>query len=264
MGEEAWRDFESWPPPGYPPRRVLPGGPAARLAPPSRPPSRAPDRYRYDPADPTPAVGGVRMVRATAGRVDNTALEARPDVLTYTTAPLEADVEVIGEVSAEIWFRSSLAARRRVRPAVRRRPARPVLERLRRPDQPVPAPDDGHQGDGPAVADRLPLQARPPDPGPGLQRRLPALRAQPRQRRAARHRHPPAGRPTSRSTTTRRTRRRSSCRSASADGAAAPRQKNSKYSRISQSLTSVRRVGGPAATAPPRSARSRRASSCTR
>jgi uncharacterized protein len=29
-------------------------------------------------------------------------------VLTYTTAPLERDVEVIGEVSAEIWFQSSL------------------------------------------------------------------------------------------------------------------------------------------------------------
>jgi hypothetical protein len=43
------------------------------------------------------------------GRVDNTRLEARPDVLSYTTARLSADVEVIGEVSAEIWFRSSLS-----------------------------------------------------------------------------------------------------------------------------------------------------------
>jgi len=40
--------------------------------------------------------------------VDNGKLEARPDVLTYTTGPLDADTEVIGEVSAEIWFRSSL------------------------------------------------------------------------------------------------------------------------------------------------------------
>jgi predicted acyl esterase len=28
-------------------------------------------------------------------------------VLTYTTAVLDGDVEVIGDVSAEIWFRSS-------------------------------------------------------------------------------------------------------------------------------------------------------------
>ena len=58
-------------------------------------------------ADPTPAVGGVRL-NSSAGRVDNTSLEARPDVLTYTTPVLDDDVEVIGEVSAEIWFSSSL------------------------------------------------------------------------------------------------------------------------------------------------------------
>ncbi|MDP4510190.1 CocE/NonD family hydrolase [Nonomuraea turcica] len=65
-----------------------------------------PDRYQYDPVDPTPAVGGVRMT-GTTGRVDNTALETRLDVLTYTTSALEHDLEVIGEVSAEIYFRSS-------------------------------------------------------------------------------------------------------------------------------------------------------------
>ncbi|WP_203731032.1 CocE/NonD family hydrolase [Streptomyces sp. SID12501] len=42
------------------------------------------------------------------GRVDNAKLEARPDVLTCTTPVLEQDVEIIGEVSAEIFFRSSL------------------------------------------------------------------------------------------------------------------------------------------------------------
>jgi uncharacterized protein len=107
MGEESWRDFEAWPPPGYSPQPFY-LGPAGTLA--AEPPAAdsAPDGYRYDPADPTPAIGGVRMVRDGAGRVDNAALEARPDVLTYTTAPLESDVEVVGEVSAQIWFRSSL------------------------------------------------------------------------------------------------------------------------------------------------------------
>jgi putative CocE/NonD family hydrolase len=105
MGEEAWRDFASWPPEGYAPQRfhLQPGGALS----PGAPGASAPDRYRYDPADPTPAAGGVRMA-PDAGRVDNAALEARADVLTYTTAVLEEDVEVIGEVSAEIWFRSSL------------------------------------------------------------------------------------------------------------------------------------------------------------
>ncbi|MFF4259583.1 CocE/NonD family hydrolase [Streptomyces sp. NPDC001663] len=105
MGEEAWRDFESWPPAGYPARRfhLQPGGGLAEVL----PADSEPDRYRYDPADPTPASGGVRMVK-DCGRVDNTALESRPDVLTYTTSALDQDVEVIGEVAAEIWFRSSL------------------------------------------------------------------------------------------------------------------------------------------------------------
>ena len=104
MGEEAWRDFDEWPPKGYVPQRfyLQPDG-ILSSAPPGE---SAPDRYRYDPADPTPAVGGVRMNR-DSGRVDNTKLEARPDVLTYTTAALEETVEVVGEVSAEIWFRSS-------------------------------------------------------------------------------------------------------------------------------------------------------------
>jgi uncharacterized protein len=106
MGEGAWREFASWPPPGYSPQPFYLGPDGALAA--ERPPASAPDGFRYDPADPTPAVGGVRMVRGGAGRVDNTALEARPDVLTYTTAPLESDVEVIGEVTAQIWFRSSL------------------------------------------------------------------------------------------------------------------------------------------------------------
>jgi predicted acyl esterase len=107
MGEEAWRDFPSWPPPGYPVRRLhlQPGG-ALAVEPPAE---SDPDGYRDDPADPTPAVGGARLlVGAKSGRADNTRLEARPDVLTYTTAELDHDAEVVGEVSAEIWIRSSL------------------------------------------------------------------------------------------------------------------------------------------------------------
>jgi putative CocE/NonD family hydrolase len=107
MGEETWRDFPSWPPPGYDPQRLHLHPAGALTADP--PPESAPDTYRYDPADPTPAVGGVRMaVGVKSGRVDNTALEARPDVLTYTTTALEHDTEVVGEVGADIWFRSSL------------------------------------------------------------------------------------------------------------------------------------------------------------
>ena len=107
MGEEAWRDFTSWPPPGYVARRFhLQANRALSGDPPGE---SEPDAYRYDPTDPTPAVGGVRMaIGVKAGRTDNGALEARSDVLTYSTSTLDRDVEVIGEVSAEIWFLSSL------------------------------------------------------------------------------------------------------------------------------------------------------------
>ena len=107
MGADEWCDFTSWPPEGYEPQRFH-LQPQAGLS--TEPSGEAElDRYRYDPADPTPALGGVRIARGiSAGRVENASLEARSDVLTYTTAVLDRDVEVIGDVTAEIWFRSSL------------------------------------------------------------------------------------------------------------------------------------------------------------
>ncbi|GLX49050.1 hydrolase [Streptomyces hygroscopicus subsp. hygroscopicus] len=106
LGAEEWRGFAAWPPPQAVSRSwyLHPGG---RLDPAPPPPS-GPDRYRYEPADPTPAVGGA-WTGAGAGPRDNRALEARPDVLTFTTDPLEADLDVLGEVSAELYVRSGLA-----------------------------------------------------------------------------------------------------------------------------------------------------------
>jgi putative CocE/NonD family hydrolase len=105
MGQEQWRDFPSWPPPGYSVSRfhLHPGHGLST----EEPGESEPDRYHYDPADPTPSVGGIG-IWGNVGRVDNRKLEARPDVLTYTTEVLDRDVEVIGEISAEIWFRSGL------------------------------------------------------------------------------------------------------------------------------------------------------------
>lgn len=106
MGAEEWRSYPKpgWPPPGYKPVKwyLQPGGMLA----PQPPPDSPPDRYRYDPNDPTPAVGGPRLV--DAGPRDNRALESRPDVLVYTSEPLRSDLEVIGDVRAEIYAKSSL------------------------------------------------------------------------------------------------------------------------------------------------------------
>ncbi len=57
--------------------------------------------------DPTPALGGPRLVGKLAGRRDNAPLEARGDVRTFTTAPLTHAVEAIGPVTASIRVRAS-------------------------------------------------------------------------------------------------------------------------------------------------------------
>ena len=107
-GERAgggWRDLERWPPPDMSEYRLwLVDGGRLEDAPPATP--VASDRYRYDPADPTPSVGGpVLLSREPV--LDNRALEARADVLTYTTAPLRATVEAIGPVRVELWLLTS-------------------------------------------------------------------------------------------------------------------------------------------------------------
>lgn len=74
------------------------------------PPASEPDQYRYDPSNPTPSVGGAARSSGNGrGSQDNRALEARPYVLTYTSVPLDRDLEIIGPVEASLFVRSSLA-----------------------------------------------------------------------------------------------------------------------------------------------------------
>lgn len=71
------------------------------------PDSSDPDCYAYNPADPTPAVYGPRLsgVDPTG---DMAQLENRSDVLLFIAEPLTSSLEVIGPVSVELFFRSSL------------------------------------------------------------------------------------------------------------------------------------------------------------
>jgi putative CocE/NonD family hydrolase len=105
MGSNTWRSLPDWPPPGYraQPWFLQPGN-ALALQPPG---TSQPDCYRYDPADPTPAVGGSSLSH-NAGPRDNRALEARPDVLVYTSPVLAQDTELIGPLRADLFVRSSL------------------------------------------------------------------------------------------------------------------------------------------------------------
>jgi putative CocE/NonD family hydrolase len=105
MGRNRWKGLPDWPPPGYQAQRwFLQTGHALAPQPPDAAP---PDRYRYDPAHPTPAVGGSSL-SANSGPRDNRAVEARQDVLVYTSAELDQDIEVIGPVRAELFVQSSL------------------------------------------------------------------------------------------------------------------------------------------------------------
>jgi putative CocE/NonD family hydrolase len=102
-GAGKWRDLADWPPEGTTDRTWflgpgsllddVPGG------------SPAPTTFRYNPMDPTPSVGG-RSLSFRAGRRDNRRLEARDDVRVFTTARLEAPVELLGGARVRLCVES--------------------------------------------------------------------------------------------------------------------------------------------------------------
>jgi uncharacterized protein len=100
---DRWLDFDRWPPTEsletsfhlHGRRRLSRHVPA----------SSNPDVFIYDPADPTPSTGGP-LLSGKAGRRDQRATEGRPDVLVYTGAALDHDLDVIGEVRATIHLRT--------------------------------------------------------------------------------------------------------------------------------------------------------------
>lgn len=104
LGE--WREFYQYPP-GEPDFAIWHLHPKKVLA--QRPVKASePDRYRYDPRKPTPNFGGAMFAFTGAGPVDNARLEARKDVLVYTSEPLFTPVTIIGNVRVTLYARSSL------------------------------------------------------------------------------------------------------------------------------------------------------------
>jgi putative CocE/NonD family hydrolase len=68
-----------------------------------------PDAFTYDPLNPVPSVGG--NVCCTGGAIDGGAfdqqeLEARQDILVYTTPPLEEGVEISGFIETTLYVSS--------------------------------------------------------------------------------------------------------------------------------------------------------------
>jgi len=97
-----------WPPAGETEHWYLGRGGTLTPTPPVDVDQGAADRYRFDPNDPTPAVGGPSLNVTTAGRKDQRRREQRQDVLTYTSPVLTQDLTVIGPLTATLYVRSSL------------------------------------------------------------------------------------------------------------------------------------------------------------
>lgn len=114
MGANRWKSAPAWPLPQTDWTVYHLGGPGARhngtLLRDSASPGDAPDTYLYDPANPVPSAGGHSCCAADTapeGRYDQRAVEQRPDVLTYTSAPLNTDTEITGPISVDLWASSS-------------------------------------------------------------------------------------------------------------------------------------------------------------
>jgi len=107
MGANEWRAADSWPI-----RDAQPAyfylGPNGTLST-SEPQSAAePDGYVYDPDNPAPTKGGsiVSWVYPP-GSVDVSDVQRRPDVLTYSTEPLQDDLDVAGPLRMTLYASSS-------------------------------------------------------------------------------------------------------------------------------------------------------------
>jgi uncharacterized protein len=99
-GADQWRDLGAWPPPTT--NRVYHLGSDGQLTAEAAVGEVA--SFTYDPADPTPSIGGA--VLAGGGYKDDSALAERGDVLAFTTEPLRAPLEVIGRPVFEVSLRS--------------------------------------------------------------------------------------------------------------------------------------------------------------
>ena len=118
MGENRWRDFDSWPPRAikteeffFHSRRGANGlegdGFLDRTAPAK---NERVDTYTYDPADPVPTLGGndcCRETIVTQGPYDQRPVERRDDVMVYTSRALSESLTVIGPVVVKLWAASS-------------------------------------------------------------------------------------------------------------------------------------------------------------
>ncbi len=117
MGANKWQTADTWPPEGSTTRTfyLASGGRANSLygdgalvaAPPA---SDQPDTFIYDPMNPVPSYGGNVCCTGnaiTAGSFDQRKMEARHDILVYTSEPFAEGVELSGPITPALYVSSS-------------------------------------------------------------------------------------------------------------------------------------------------------------
>ncbi|MBX5450720.1 CocE/NonD family hydrolase [Thermogemmatispora sp.] len=116
MGANVWRDEQEWPlaravetryylhSQGH--ANTLHGDGTLSTEPPG---DESADQYTYDPANPVITRGGAVLMAPEypAGPFDQRPVESRGDVLVYTSAPLQEDLEVTGPIRVHLWAASS-------------------------------------------------------------------------------------------------------------------------------------------------------------
>lgn len=111
MEQNAWHEADAWPPRDVELRRwYLTSGGNARTASGDgglvdrRPERAAQDTFSFDPNDPVPTTGGANFFYFPdlVGVRDQREVEARDDVLVYTTPPLADELHIAGRVRAHL------------------------------------------------------------------------------------------------------------------------------------------------------------------
>lgn len=107
MGANEWCAAECWPPSdSHEQSLYLRAGGELTSEPPRE--DATPDRYSYDPDAPTPTGGGsIVSYVYPPGSVEISDVQRRPDVLTYTGARLERDLDVAGPLRVVLYASSS-------------------------------------------------------------------------------------------------------------------------------------------------------------
>lgn len=117
LGEDAWRTTHTWPPSGarassyfldsHGSANSINGDGTLVISPPA---SSEPDRYIHNPLDPVPSRGGRSCCFSFVspmGPADQTDVEARNDVLVFTTEKLQRPITIAGPVELVLYASSS-------------------------------------------------------------------------------------------------------------------------------------------------------------